>query len=210
MSYDYNDGDGLAALDKTEPAQGDSIAASCAQSIRQIKAYLKDTTASVMGYTKAQVDTLIAGIVSDTVAGKNVFKAKPAVDQDIVHSGGGTLTTDIVLGTEVFDPDNNFAANIFTAPEDGFYFFAAAVQDFLQTGSPTTMTINPSIACSNGDFALLSEADDVDIGQRIQCGSTVFEMEAGQTVKLAITTVVDAAATIRVGGDSYLTGYRIR
>jgi hypothetical protein len=217
MSYNYTDGDGLAALVKTEPANSDSVALSCAQAIRQIKAFIRDTTANVglanlftrVTAAEASITSLSA---SASVAGRDLFRAKPTSNIDVVHGGAGSITTDLSLGTEVFDLDSRFAANIFTAPSDGYYRFDAAITLFNQSGSPTYITADAFIIPSVGPSIKLSNPpDDESPNQRSLSGGGVCQLSAGQTVKLSITTEVDAAATVRIAEIyTFLTGYRVR
>jgi len=228
MGYNYTNGDGPAVLIPTEPANSDSIKATCAQSIRQIKAFINDpvagfvklaadlaslaVTVSGLSSTVALHTTQIAALSGATAsAGQNIFKAKPAVDQDVVFAAPGSQTVDVALGTEVFDPDNNFAGSIFTAPANGFYSFMASLVISPIAGAPTDIGSIGIIECSSGDSQLLNEHDDDGTTQRIIVGTAVFQMTAGQTVKLRATLDADAACTLRVGITfTHLAGYRIR
>lgn len=215
MSYTYTNGDGLAALTATEPANTDQIATSCAQSIRQIKAYLKDTTASVAPYTKNATDAAIAAAIASAVAGiqmgRDIFKATPSSDQDIVVGGAGSGSADVAFGTEEFDPDGHFASSIFTAPANGYYEFSTSLQVSLQAGSPTNLNVFCDFVSSAGQTDTVGGYDDVGTGQRFIGGSTKFYLTTGQTVKISLGYNVDAGCTIRVNvNGSYFSGVRLR
>ncbi len=165
-------------------------------------------------YTKTATDAAIAAAVAaiPQAAGQGLFKAAPSVDQDIVHAAPGSLTTDVAFGTEVFDPDAVFATDIFTAPADGFYEFDATFQAFVFSGSPTQVTIDFLFVSSVGDSDFLQclPDDDPATAQRFYTGTTKLALSMGDTVKVSVETGVDAAATIRIGSNSYFTGQRIR
>jgi hypothetical protein len=160
----------------------------------------------------AFVTAAIAGIPGVTiVAGNNIFRAVPSSDQDIVHGGAGSLTTDVSFGTEVFDPDSSFAANVFTAPADGYYQFEAGLQMFVQAGAPTDADLYGVIVTSGGQAIAMSGRDDTATGQVTTTGSCTVFLSSGQTVKVQSVSVVDAACTIRIGTTySFFSGFRIR
>jgi hypothetical protein len=215
MAYNYTNGDGKAVLLSAEPANSDSVAASCAQAIRQIKAWIRDAT-DAGAATKAEANSAAAAAqaaaIGAIVAGKNIFRAKPAADIDIVHGGAGIINTDITLGTEVFDPDNNFATNIFTVPVTGYYQFMASITAFLQAGAPTYITVDSYITASDGQVIKLSNPyDDLSAAQRTMAGSGIFYLQANDTVKLNVSTELDAAGTVRIAEiTTFLSGCRLR
>jgi hypothetical protein len=162
--------------------------------------------------TTAFVTAAIAAIPSVTiVAGQGIFRASPSVNQDIVHGGAGSLTTDVALGTEGFDPDGAFGSNIFTAPANGYYEFHATLQLSVFAGAPTDVDYWGTIAASSGVSIVMSGRDDTAIGQSFSTGSGIIQLTTGQTVKLSVSSVADAACTVRVGsGGTFLSGTRIR
>lgn len=215
MPYNYTSGDGKGAFTASEPASSDSIKNTTAQAIRQIKAWILDSSTAGAA-TKAEAAVLATAAqnaaIAANVVGKDLFKAKPTANQDVVHGAAGTINTDVTLGTEVFDLDSRFAASVFTAPANGYYRFDASLTLFLQTGSPTYITADAYISESGGESIKLSNPyDDSDTAQRTLAGGGVFYLETGDTVKLAVTTEVDAAATVRISeAFTSLSGYRIR
>jgi len=230
MAYNYTNGDGPTVLIPAEPANTDSIAATCAQAIRQIKAFINDPVAGIV-YLAAQLSSLASTVsgLSSTVSthttqinnlnsavgnintGKNIFSASPSVDQDIVLAGPGTTNHDITLGNEYMDPDNNFGASIFTVPVTGYYEFSAAVQFSLFAGVPTNLQGAAAIEASDTQAIPLSLAPFLDDRQDIITGSGKLFLNAGATVKLSCRLDTDAACTVRVEADyTRLYGMRVR
>lgn len=174
-------------------------------------------------YTKTAMDAIIANystttamnaaiaaaVAGSSVAGRNLFKAKPSANQDITHVGAGTLDTDVVLGTSVFDEDSNFGSNVFTAPVDGFYEFFGSLQVSVPSGAATEVFAEVQFVSSAGDSDFFSSGSG-GTGQRFYAGSTKMFLSAGDTVKLSIETVVDDACVVRIGDNSYFTGMRVR
>lgn len=163
--------------------------------------------------TTAQMNAAIAAAVAGVVvnAGKNVFRAIPSANQDIVHGGAGSLTTDVNFGTEVFDPDGSFAANIFTAPADGYYSFQSTLQLSVSAGAPTDVDFSGEIVSSSGPTIPMSGRDDTGTGQSFSAGSGTLYLLTGNTVKVQAVSNADAACTVRVNsGGSFFSGCRIR
>jgi len=222
MAYTYSAGNGPAVLLTTEPANTDQIATSCAQSIRQIKSYINDATSPGLAGRLTAIDTAVTNAANAAstaqstadgkVAGNDVFRAKPTADIDIVHGGAGTTNTDVTLGTELFDPDSRFGSSIFTAPANGYYHFDASITFSVPSGTPTSLEINSYISASSGVGIKLSDPRDADsLTQRTHTGGGLFYLTAGQTVKLNLTSTVDAAATIRISETfTFLCGHRLR
>lgn len=91
MSYNYTDGDGLSALDKTEPA-GSEAASNLDDAVRQIKAYLKDATGGLAAEI-AKITTLQSEVaalessMADLVAGyTNAAGVNAALDAVIADA----------------------------------------------------------------------------------------------------------------------------
>ncbi len=181
-----------------------------------LASYYTKTEIDTNFYTAAETDVAIAAaiggiVIPSAVAGQNLFKAKPSGNQDIVHGGAGIIQVDVALGTTIFDPDSDFGSSIFTAPANGYYEFRAAIQVFLAAGAPSRLISYGSFSTSGGQLNPLSNDDDTVTGQRFHTGSTVFQLTAGDTVKLVLTSDVDAAATVRIGeAYTFFTGNRIR
>lgn len=160
----------------------------------------------------AFVTAAIAAIPGVTiVAGQGVFRASPTANQDIVHGGAGSITTDVDFGTEAFDPDADFGSNIFTAPADGYYTFQATLQLSVSAGAPTDVDYWGVIVPSTGPSSPMSGRDDTGTAQSFSTGSCTIFLSSGNTVKVQVTSVADAAATVRVNSaGSYFSGFRIR
>lgn len=214
MSYNYSPGDGPSAFTASEPAQSDSIKLTCAVAIRQIKAFIVDTTTGGLAnlFTRVGAVETAVGAITSSDAGKNLFRAEPSANIDIVHGAAGTINTDITLDSEIFDLDTSFAASIFTAPANGYYRFDAGITLFLQSGSTSYITADAAITPSAGSPIKLSNPfDDADTAQRSMSGGGVCYLTTGQTVRLSISTKVDAASTVRLtAAYTYLCGYRVR
>lgn len=158
----------------------------------------------------AFVAAAIAGIPSVTiVAGQGIFRAGNSGTQNVVFGGGGNMTGVISLGAEVFDPDNCFAADVFTAPANGYYSFGAEVSTGISGGAPTNLDIIAQFAVNGtpGD-SLNNEETGGTAGQTIVGVTTIF-LSAGDTVGLAYNFTSDAAVTVEILG-ARLDGYRIR
>ena len=167
--------------------------------------------AAIANYsTTAQMNTAIDNAV---VAGDSIFKAKPAATQDVVFGGAGTSAGVVTLGTEVFDPDNRFAANTFTAPVAGYYMFTAALSASVTAGTPTSTDIRGFLGIngSAGGDSLNDEPISTSLNGRVYVGSTVLSLALNDTVDLRYSITLDAAGTVTID-DTYtqLTGYRIR
>lgn len=170
-------------------------------------------TAAIANYsTTAQMNAAISAAVGGVNAGASIFKAIPSGNQDIVHGGAGQINTDIALGTISFDPDSVFGSSIFTAPANGYYQFFGSVQVSVPAGAATAVAGAVQFVSSVGDSDFFNNGPDGEEGtsQRFYVGSTILQLSAGDTVKLLIATVVDAACTVRVGDNSYFTGCRLR
>lgn len=165
--------------------------------------------------TTAQMNAAIAGIPSTTiVAGQGSFSAKPLAVQNVVFAGPGTMSGTVALGSEVFDPDNCFASNEFTAPADGFYSFMGSIQISTTGGSPTDLDITGGIKESGIIYPigpLNDEAGPDAIAGRTLTGSGYAYLTSGAMVSLVYTFTSDAAVTVEIQPQATgLSGYRVR
>ena len=169
-------------------------------------------TNTTQAASTAFVTAAIAAIPSvDIVAGDGIFRAAPSGDQDIVHGGAGSLTTDVDLGTEVFDPDGAFGSNVFTAPATGYYHFEACLQLSVSAGAPTNVDYWGIIVPSSGPSSPMSGRDGTGTAQAFSTGECTLYLAQNDTVKLQVTSIADAACTVLItSGGSYFSGFRVR
>src|SRR5690606_9564775 len=120
MSYNYTDGDGLDVLDVSEPNGAAEPLSNLDDAIRQIKAYLKDSTGGLAKLI-SRVEKLEEG---DTSAAANnaSFVAYLSSSQSVNQASGAVL---IPFDQEVTDPDSCFNTinSRFVAPVNGTYMF---------------------------------------------------------------------------------------
>lgn len=176
MSYSYTNGDGLAALDAATPAASEVIALSGVQSIKQIKAYLKDTTSTVASYkkseaySKTEVDALIAGIPTP-----GSFDSNPS-QQDAVNQ------------TELADGNVHTVTGIsYTAPATGTYFVSGLFQFDNVTAVASAMQIVAS-ATINGSVSGQGNGNSTPspVGARwFLSFSRILSVSSGQAIGLA-------------------------
>lgn len=212
MSYAYTNGDGVSVLDKTTPNGAAEPVSNLDDAIKQIKAWIRDTTSNVGA---AGMQAAIAALQASsgvTVVGQGAFSARPTVPQNVVFGGAGTSGGVVTLGTESFDPDSVFSGSKFTVVNTGYYQFSACLQTETTGGSPTDLDIDGHITV-NGNIAIgLNDTPGPDTtnGARIT-GSGLLYLSAGDYVELRYNFTTDAAVTvIIVETYTMLCGHRIR
>lgn len=189
MSYTYTDGDGLTALDKTTPNGATEPVSNLDDAIRQIKAYMRDSTGG-LAKLKADVDELAA-----TISGKMIATKSGA---QLVTAGAGAsivqFNTEAVDAAAAFDP----TTYKYTAPESGLYFVVASLRVSLSshTGSPTDINHKlqifiAGIAAATQTIVSQSHNDEVTIQI-----SRMFNLSAGQTI--------DVRYVVTVGSGTYV------
>lgn len=228
MPYNYSNGDGPSVLIITEPANSDSIKFTCAQSIRQIKAFINDpvagfvwlrnyvnSLASTVGNHESRISSIEASIGGTAAAsGQFIFHAEPAVDQDTVLPVGD-LDYDVVLGHEVFDPDAAFneGTGLFTAPSSGFYEFHCSIRCEVVSGAPTVVNMAGGILGSGLQLIPTNTVKNIMTGSNasIVTASGIVYLDAGTTVKLVMHVHTDAVCTLRTSRDfTDFYGMRVR
>ena len=119
MSYSYTAGQGVAALVPTEPNGATEPVSNLDDAIRQIKAFLTDSSA---GWPFLL--TSISGVAN--LGNKNFFSAYSNANQVIPV----TTSTKLTLGLEQADPDGvyDIATSRFTAPASGWYKITVSVR----------------------------------------------------------------------------------
>ena len=123
MSYSYTAGQGVAALVPTEPNGATEPVSNLDDAIRQIKAFLTDSSAG-WPYLVTQVTTALAA--SANAGNKNFFSAYSNANQVIPIR----TYTKLVLGLEHADPDSVYdpTTSRFVAPATGWYKITVSVR----------------------------------------------------------------------------------
>mgnify|MGYP003132962982 CR=1 FL=1 len=151
-----------------------------------------------------------SGITGMTISANNeitmpsqpAFLAHGSGSQDDMTAGS---TATVVLSTEVYDQNNDFASNTFTAPVDGKYFL---VFTSLFTDTPTDCTeIEIRINTSNRIYRLffdpsrqLSAAGSVSLSL-----STVADMDSSDTAIIQVTPA-NGSSTINIHHYTFFSG----
>lgn len=190
MSYSYATGDGKGALTAAEPANSDLIAASCAQAIRQIKEYLRDTDPDVDWYSKTEVNALIAAIPAPGSFNSYPVRAATGGTQSIPTDG---TVTKLQFDSEALDPSNVFdiATYEFTAPATGYYRVSVSTQFDNDTGTAASMQVALGLAVNGVAVSGVGDIDSTPspTGARWSPGfSTIVQLTSGQ--KLTATVEV--------------------
>ena len=132
------------------------------------------------------------------------FSAKTAVDQEDLAVAE---VIDIVLGTEVWDSNADFASNTFTAPISGKYLFTWAINVYYLDSASSNISVY--LTTSN---RLYKSHLDPDFGQDnvYWCfsGSMVADMDTSDTAKMQIIQTA-GSAQIHINTDTRFTGILI-
>lgn len=128
----------------------------------------------------------------------------------VYHNTTQTITTagaTVAFNTELFDTNNNFAANTYTAPVDGFYCFIGATS-WAATASQTRAVLD---LYKNG--AILHRLGDVSTGAGAfgVNGAVFIQLAATNTVTLFFSPI-GATTTLRGPGgadNTYFSGFLI-
>lgn len=135
------------------------------------------------------------------------FRARSAVDQTGVV--GGTWTT-VVLGTEDFDTNNNFASNLYTAPVDGYYQFNAQVALANGAGIYTGMGLR---LLKNGGVAIMGSPSRFDNNWSMDfdfcTGGDLVFLNAGDTIALQGIVTVSSSTGTFLGSNCILSGHLV-
>ena len=132
------------------------------------------------------------------------FSAKTAVDQEDLAVAE---VIDIVLGTEVWDSNADFASNTFTAPITGKYLFTWQINVYYLDSASSNISVY--LTTSN---RLYKSHLDPDFGQDnvYWCfsGSMVADMDTSDTAKMQIIQTA-GSAQIHINTDTRFTGILI-
>jgi len=137
------------------------------------------------------------------------FAAYNTINQTGVANG---VLTNLTLGTEEFDTNNNFTGGTYTVPVTGFYMITGMVG---MSGSPGL--IQGSIGCDiqkNGTTSILQSTMSFDNGvsyDAISCeASGIVSLTAGDTIRLrGVVTVSSGTVTFPSGVGNRMSGFLV-
>ena len=140
-----------------------------------------------------------------TMPSQPAFLAQPTSTQSNISTGSAVT---VVLGTERFDLNSDFASNTFTAPVTGKYQFNALW--YLNSVDIDASYYILSIKTSNRDYdrVIDSSARDEDETYSGYSLSVLADMDSGDTATMAIYQEGGAAQT-DISTSSYFGGYLV-
>ena len=218
MSYAYTNGDGVAALDPATPNGAAEPVSNLDDAVKQIKAWIRDTTSNVGGTGMISAITALQAAVTGipaSVTGQGAFSVSLGTQQDIVFGGSGSMDGTVSLDTEAFDPDSAFNSTLyeFSAPYAGYYFISASVSTTKSGGSPTEID-HESVVYLNGAATniILNHVDGTEMINGAVCtASGLLSLAAGDKVTLHYAFTANGAVTVEIQPNgTRLAGYRIR
>ena len=124
---------------------------------------------------------------------------------DSVSSGGN-----VDFDTEVYDTNNAFSADVFTAPVTGVYLLCAGVGSAAQPVGTSPGPLNVLIVTSNRSYKL--NHPDVGISTNIfSSGCVIADMDAGDTASVQMSWSLDSSGAVAVEGgaspyETYFSG----
>lgn len=218
MGYSYTNGDGVSVLLTTEPNGATEPVSNLDDAIKQIKAWIRDTTSNVGAAGMQSAITALQSAVSAipaSVVGQGLCSIGLSAQQDVVFAGAGDLQGTVQFNTKVFDPDSAFNAVSykFVAPFAGYYFFSAVVTTSISGGSPTEID-QAFDFYKNGSVSTigLNRVDGTEMkngGVFTGCG--VIQLAANDEVTLRYDFNVNGAVTVGIQPiSSRFDAYRIR
>jgi|SRR5690606_2036327 len=210
MAYTYTNGDGLSALDASEPNGATEPVSNLDDSIRQIKAYLKDPTG---GLQKVINDVSSLQTQLGTANNRASFVAYLSTPQTANQSSGVEL---IEFDQETLDPDGcfNTSTSKFTAPAAGLYLFILSVRlDATSASDPVNITHRLSFY-KNGSVVTTSENEaESNTAGRTYETTRMIQLAQGDTVDARYEVVtVSGTITMSVTADPIKTvfqGFRV-
>lgn len=141
------------------------------------------------------------------------FRANSAGAQTIVFAAPGADSVDLVL-TEEFDPDNVFASNTFTAPEDGYYEIKAKCSVAATAGSPTDNIVLFYLKKNGTQMpkeTVFQELGNVFLGRTYSI-DTLLQLAAGDTIQATVgVSIGGGTATWTIAqNDTWMAGKKVR
>jgi len=135
------------------------------------------------------------------------FLARPASTQSNIPINA---VTTVVLGTEVFDQNADFASNTFTAPVTGRY--QLNVNLYLTDLDHDTAYYQFQLNTSNRIYYFIQGTGGFDADQNFQqLGISILaDMDASDTVNVTLPNINAGAAQLNIGGtSSSFSGYLV-
>jgi len=191
MSYSYTNGDGLSVLDKTKPNGATEQVAILDDSIRQIKAYLRDDVAGVAKIV-ADITDLQASI--NNISSGYYFAAYNSAAQTIAAGAGATLLT---MNQAPVNPQSGFSivTGKFTVPKAGWWTMHASAKFALAaSSSPTGIVHKLGLFINNAEQTEMSVARGTDTSD--------LWIRFSEPHYLALNDVVDLRYTLTVASGS--------
>lgn len=189
--YSYNDGDGLAVINKTVPDGTVEPVSNLDDAIRQIKAYLKDATAGV-AKIQADVTSLTASV--DTLGINYYFAAYRTTVQSIAAGAGATI---LVCNQADVNPTSAFNTSTgrYTIPKAGWWIIDAYVKVTKTVSStPTDIIHNLDLYSGGSSVATIAVRKGTDEGE--------VDLRLNSMHYFALNTVIDMRYTLTVGSGS--------
>lgn len=143
--------------------------------------------------TTAQMNTAISNAVAGVTVATYEFRAYKSASPQVFTAGSGF--TQVVLDATSFNSGAPFAANVFTAPVAGRYFFKASTHLTIATGSPTV--IDRWIVLRVGGGVQLwgkAQLNDLTGGQSLMVAD-LLDLAAGAVVDVAVYVTSTGAST---------------
>ena len=145
----------------------------------------------------------MSGLISGLV-GIQTQAAQPAVfafnngNDNNVTGDGATATAD--LDTEVYDQNDDFASNTFTAPVTGIYHLSACLACSGMTTSATAFIVK--LVTSNRPFVSAQGASVPANGSYHWSVSADADMDAGDTLTMTFNVYGMGSDTVDIRGDA--------
>lgn len=213
MGYTYTNGDGVSVLVATEPNGATEPVSNLDDAIKQIKAWIRDTTSNVGAAGMQSAITALQAAIASGAGGSALFKANVATAIDFVFGGAATVTETFVATSIEFNPDSAYTSGSskFTAPAAGYYEFTLRVHLDVSAGSPTGNSFLARIKKNGtgidgfgGDLAGTTYIDGM---------TTIVQLAEGDeiTADIAITITGGSGTwTLNTGTGSSFQGKRLR
>ena len=201
MSYSYTTGQGVTALVPTEPNGATEPVSNLDDAIRQIKAFLTDSTA---GWP-----FLLTAVGAAANAGnKNFFSAYSNANQTIP----ATTETKVAMGLEQADPDGVFdpANSRFTAPATGWYKFTVSIRvDWLSAAGVTTGVFHIKLKKNGSTNVAASETNLSSFDGATYSIERSISLNAGEYVELFAYYALDSGTvTCQLTSDVTKTAFQ--
>ena len=157
-------------------------------------------------YDKTQTDAQIAAAVAAGSASQKRYPFRETKTLGVQTITAGAAAAQVVWDTEVFDPDSAFAANVYTAPVNGFYHFTVAIGLNPATGSPTDPSLVISLQVNLARTAAINNySNEIDLCT-YNFSADVF-LNAGDQVDVSVAITTTGASTWGIINDGSVTSF---